>query len=123
MTRCNPAAVAQSNEGGVSQTGGEEQYSSGKGNAVIGGDLKDYRSNEAAAQNKVLSLSLRRLCGVHSATPCQHNSYRMWCDLCKVRRCFVKPAGALGETSRPPTQSTALMGNHPVVHVTGVQRS
>ncbi len=44
----------QSNEGGVSQTGDDqEQFSSGKGNALLGGDLKDSRSNENAAQNNV----------------------------------------------------------------------
>ena len=44
----------QGNEGGVSQTGDDqEQFSSGKGNALLGGDLKDSRSNENAAQNNV----------------------------------------------------------------------
>lgn len=38
----------------MSQTGDDqEQFSSGKGNALLGGDLKDSRSNENAAQNNV----------------------------------------------------------------------
>lgn len=55
-------AGPQSNEGGISQTGeNKDQYSSGEGSALIGGDLKDSRNNDFAAQNKPSDVGLTAL--------------------------------------------------------------